>query len=142
MLFIGQSVGNVVGPQLYTPAEAPGYARGLRSNLALYVVIVVLVAITTLYLAGLNRAHARRRVALGKSAVVVDQSLDSPEEVAAAAAATARRRREGSASGTGPGQVGEGADDAAAEQQALEEVGAKAFENMTDLKNEDFVFVY
>jgi len=123
VLFVGQSVGNVVGPQLYTAAEKPHYSRGLRSNLALYVVIVVLVGITTLYLAMLNRAHAKRRVALGKSAVIVDTSLCSAEEEEQMRAAA-----DGAAEGSAPGTAGP--------------VGAKAFENLTDLANEDFVFVY
>lgn len=117
VFFVGQSVGNIVGPQLYTPAEKPRYARGLRSNLALFVVIVVIVAATTAYLALLNRRHAKRRVELGKPAVVYDNSLDSAAEIE-------RRRAAG------------GAD------AAETETGDQAFENMTDLENEDFVFVY
>ena len=123
IMFIGQSVGNVVGPQLYTTAEKPGYTRGLVSNLVLYVVIIIIVAIVSFYIVLLNRSHAQRRVELGKSAVVYDTSLDTVEEVE-------RRRREAEASNP------EGA--AAAEQEA----GDNAFENMTDLQNEDFIFVY
>lgn len=120
IFFIGQSVGNIVGPQLYTTAEKPGYARGLRSNLALFVVIMIMSGITTVYLAFLNKSHAKRRVELGKSAVVYDNSLDSVDEV---------ERRRQAAGGT---DAAEGSADA----------GDKAFENTTDLKNEDFVFVY
>jgi predicted MFS family arabinose efflux permease len=125
VLFIGQSVGNVIGPQLYTPAEKPGYARGLRSNLALYVVIVVLVCIATLYLGLLNKRHAKKRVELGKKADVYDASLDSSEEV---------ERRRAIASNAAGGAVEGDAPRA--------ESGDKAFENLTDLTNEDFVFVY
>jgi len=129
VLFIGQSVGNVIGPQLYTAAEKPGYSRGLRSNLALYVVIIVLCAITTFYLAILNRSHAKCRVAMGKSAVIVDTSLVSAEEAeemqaGRAAAEDGTGTAAGGLEGTG-GQVGE-----------------RAFENLTDLVNEEFVFVY
>jgi len=120
IFFIGQSVGNVVGPQLYKPSEKPEYARGLRSNLALFVVIIVLVAITTVYLALLNKRHAKRRVELGKSAVVYDNSLDSAEEI--------ERRRQAA-----------GTTDAA---DGSADNGDKAFENATDLENEDFIFVY
>ncbi|KAK1638024.1 hypothetical protein BDP81DRAFT_470403 [Colletotrichum phormii] len=80
VLFIGQSVGNVVGPLLYKPAEAPRYTRGLTSNLVLYCVIVVLVVLVSLYLAFLNRSHSKRRVAMGKSAVIIDTSLFSAAE--------------------------------------------------------------
>jgi hypothetical protein len=113
IMFIGQSVGNVVGPQLYTTDEAPAYTRGLVSNLVLYIVIIVICGIVTLYITFLNKQHAARRVELGKSAVVVDVSLETAEEAE-------RRRAE-----AGP-----------------QESGSNAFENMTDLKNEDFIFVY
>ncbi|ORY67112.1 major facilitator superfamily domain-containing protein [Pseudomassariella vexata] len=49
VLFIGHSTGNVVGPLLYRQKEAPSYSPGLKSNLALYVVIIVLVVVTTLF---------------------------------------------------------------------------------------------
>lgn len=118
-MMVGQSVGNVIGPLLYTQTEAPRYTRGLRSNLALYVVIMVLCGLTTLYLMRLNKSHADRRVAMGKSAVIVDTSLDSAEEAAARQAAA-------DGEGEAPGAV----------------TGDRAFENATDLENEDFVFVY
>ncbi|KAK3937031.1 putative allantoate permease [Diplogelasinospora grovesii] len=121
ILFVGQSVGNVVGPLLYTVAESPYYSRGLRSNLSLYIVIVILVCLTSVYLHFLNKRHSRRRVELGKSAVVYDASLDSAEEV--------ERRRAAAAAN------GETAADS-------EETGDRAFENLTDLKNEEFVFVF
>jgi hypothetical protein len=125
-LFVGQSAGNIIGPQLYTTAEKPGYARGLRSNLALYVVIVILVAITTLYLTMLNRSHSKRRVALGKSAVIIDTSLYSAEEAERMASQTGA----GAADATTPdGDVGQG------------QVGDRAFDDLTDLENEEFVFV-
>lgn len=142
VLFIGQSVGNVIGPQLYTPAEAPAYSRGLRSNLALYVVIVVLVAITTIYLAALNRAHSRRRVALGKSAVILDSSLDSAEEVERRRVAQGNLQRAESTAVAEPDAQQTVASEHDTQEQQQRRVGDKAFENMTDLENEEFVFVY
>jgi len=120
IFFIGQSVGNIVGPQLYTTAEKPRYSRGLRSNLALFVVIIVISGITTAYLAFLNRRHAKRRVELGKAAVVYDNSLDSVEEVES-------RRLAAGQTDAAEGNV---------------DTGDKAFENVTDLQNEDFIYVY
>ena len=118
-MFVGQSVGNIIGPLLYTQKEAPRYTRGLRSNLALYVVIMILCGLTTFYLMYLNKSHANRRVAMGKSAVIVDTSLDTAEEAAARQAAA---EGQGDAPETTPGD--------------------RAFDNATDLENEDFVFVY
>lgn len=120
ILFVGQSLGNVVGPLLYTTGESPAYARGLRSNLALFCVIAVLVCITTAYLGFLNKKHSQKRVLMGKQAVLFDSSLDSAEEVAA---------RQALLNADGP-----------VEGDAAE--GARAFENLTDLQNEEFIFVY
>lgn len=137
LLFVGQSVGNVVGPQLYTTAEKPYYRRGLISNLALYVAIVVIVAITTVYLMALNKSHSKQRVSMGKSAVIVDESLDSAEEMQRRRAAVLTA----SANGTGEANnVNEGR--AAVEEPTAARIGDRAFENLTDLKNEEFVFVY
>ncbi|KAI1484885.1 major facilitator superfamily transporter [Biscogniauxia mediterranea] len=129
ILFVGQSIGNVVGPLLYTQAEAPSYSRGLRSNLALYVIIMVIVFATTIYLRVLNKSHAKKRVAMGKPAVVVDTSLDSAKEAAAKQALA-------KADGTPEGNA------AAVEEAAQVVVGERAFENLTDLQNEEFVFVF
>ncbi|CCF41541.1 major facilitator superfamily transporter [Colletotrichum higginsianum] len=135
-LFVGQSVGNVIGPLLYKPAEAPRYTRGLTSNLALYCVIVVLVAATSLYLAFLNRSHSRRRVAMGKSAVILDTSLYSAVE-----AEKMQRDQAAAAAGRQAGEEGHEMA-AAGEENAQEDVGARAFDNLTDLENEEFVFVF
>lgn len=63
----------------------------------------------------LNKRHAARRTALGKSAVILDRSMMNAEERARSDEAD----EENSASG-----------------------GEKAFDDITDLKNEDFIFVY
>ncbi|CAK7214050.1 hypothetical protein SCUCBS95973_002014 [Sporothrix curviconia] len=118
---IGQCVGNVVGPQLYQTTEAPLYRRGLRSNLALYVVLIVLSLLTMAYLRYLNQSHAARRVAAGKSATIVDISLFS--------AADADRMMQEMAA---QGEMGENG----------APTGDRAFENLTDLENDEFVFVY
>lgn len=117
VLFIGASAGNIVGPHLYTPEEAPRYYRGLRSNLALFVVIIVLVGVGALYITYLNKKHAAARERMGKSAHIVDLSM----------AKGSRLADKGALEGE-DGKVGAG-------------VGDKAFEDVTDLKNEDFIYV-
>jgi len=67
----------------------------------------------------LNKQHANRRVALGKSAVIVDRSMMTDKE-RAEEAATVGANEEGTTNASGD----------------------NAFEDMTDLKNEDFIFVY
>lgn len=67
----------------------------------------------------LNRKHANRRQELGKSAIVADRSMMNARERIAAG---------GEAELDGDEGYGLG--------------GEKAFDDLTDLKNEDFVFVY
>ena len=63
----------------------------------------------------LNKKHATRRVQVGKSAVIADRSMMTTEERAVS--------------------------DAVDEVNGVKS-GDKAFDDETDLKNEDFVFVY
>ncbi|OTA55815.1 MFS general substrate transporter [Hypoxylon sp. EC38] len=143
VLFVGQSIGNVIGPLLYTQKEAPGYSRGLRSNLALYIAIIVLTGITTMYLKYLNASHAKRRVAMGKSAVIIDTSLDSAEDAAAAAAVAAEQKKQEEANENEIGNIRNAeAGDVVGSGEEVERPGERAFENLTDLQNEEFVFVY
>lgn len=117
VLFIGASAGNIVGPLLYSPSESPHYYRGLRANLALFVAIIVLVAAGALYVNLLNRRHARARERLGKAARVVDLSMAHKRHLASHGGAVNDRDAAGG-------------------------VGDRAFDDATDLQNEDFVYVY
>lgn len=120
IMFIGQSAGNIIGPHLYTTGEAPLYERGLRSNLALFVVIIVLAVLCNIYLITLNKRHAKTRVELGKPEKLDDRSMG--------------RVREGNAPTDEKGAL-ENAD-------SVDRVGEKAFDDETDLRNEDFIYVY
>ncbi|KFA69925.1 hypothetical protein S40285_03902 [Stachybotrys chlorohalonatus IBT 40285] len=128
-LFIGQSLGNIIGPLLYRPSEAPEYSRGLLSNLVLYCAIVALAGITSAYLFYLNRDHSRRRVLAGKDAVIVDYSLYSPEDAD-------RLRRARVSDARLVESSANGGDD------SEHRVGARAFDDLTDLQNDEFIFVY
>lgn len=125
-LFIGQSLGNIIGPLLYKPSEAPEYFRGLYWNLILYCSIIVLVGITSIYLAHLNRDHSRRRVLAGKDAIIQDYSLHSLEE-----ADRLRRIKtmEEQQVDNVPDETGR-------------RVGSRAFDDLTDLMNDEFIFVF
>ncbi|CRK48220.1 hypothetical protein BN1723_007905 [Verticillium longisporum] len=74
-----RSLGNIIGPLLYRPAEAPEYYRGLWWNLVLYLAVVGLVGVTTAHVAALNARHALTRVRRGKPALVRDRSLEEEE---------------------------------------------------------------
>lgn len=116
VLFIGQSAGNILGPHLYTTGEAPKYVRGLVSNLALFCLLVVGVCATTIYLMLLNRSHGKKRLALGKSAEIIDRSMMEVEEQPTA-------------------------EDE--EDYSDPSVNAERVDNdETDMKNEDFIYVY
>jgi hypothetical protein len=114
ILFVGASAGNILGPHLFKPAEKPYYSRGLRANLALFIGIIVLVLIATFWIKLLNRKHAVTRESMGKSANVVDLSMENARNV----------------------------DAEEAENVGASGVGDKAFDDVTDIKNEDFIYVY
>lgn len=81
-----------------------------------------------LYLVFLNRSHARLRETVGKSAVIVDESMLNKARVRSGKEAAMELEEAG----------GEAARNAAAAALAQD----KGFSDVTDLKNEDFVFVY
>ncbi|OTA08250.1 hypothetical protein A9Z42_0091930 [Trichoderma parareesei] len=141
MVFIGSSAGNIFGPLLFTPDEAPAYSRGLRANIVFFALVLLLVGVTSLYLKYLNSDHAKRRVALGKSAIVLDMSLETAEEVERMEALE-RAMREGTqrlSQDNGDTRLGGDEENGV---QPDDVRGRKAFADITDLENEDFVFVF
>ncbi|GFF47791.1 uncharacterized transporter C417.10 [Aspergillus udagawae] len=115
LLIVGQCVGNIIGPTLYTTAEAPLYRRGLLSNLAMFCVLVLLCIINLVYLWVLNKKHSQKRVSMGKSATIIDHSMY--------------------AIGAGPVDK-----EGVPIQQTVTE--DNAFKDLTDWQNEDFVYVF
>ncbi|KAK4102533.1 allantoate permease [Parathielavia hyrcaniae] len=115
MLFIGSNAGNIIGPLLFRPEERPRYTRGLTANLVLFVVLAVEILLGMLLIKFLNVRHARARVALGKPEKIVDLSMVD------------NRAAE---------------DDDEVLNQAEGQAGERGFEDLTDLKNEDFIYVY
>jgi hypothetical protein len=81
-----------------------------------------------LYLLFLNRSHARLRESLGKSGVIVDESMLSKSKVRSGKEAAMELEEAG----------GEAARNGAGVALAQD----KGFSDVTDLKNEDFIFVY
>jgi len=114
ILFVGASAGNIIGPHLFKPAEKPYYRRGLHANLALFVAIIVLVVMAMFWIKLLNRKHAATRESMGKAANVVDLSMGEGKQV----------------------------DAEEAENVGARGVGDKAFDDVTDVKNEDFIYVF
>ncbi|KAL2145895.1 hypothetical protein VTI28DRAFT_5977 [Corynascus sepedonium] len=120
MVFIGMCTGNVIGPLLYDESQAPLYRTGLISNLIMFALVGGISAIIPFYLMFLNRRHAKRRQELGKNAVVVDESM------------MAKNQMEDSKTVE--------IEEVSRRQKALEE--DNALRDMTDLQNEDFIYVY
>ncbi|KAJ5263537.1 hypothetical protein N7478_011142 [Penicillium angulare] len=121
MVFVGMCAGNVIGPLLYSTDDAPLYRPGLIANLVMFVLVGILSALVPFYLMYLNRQHAKHREELGKSAVVVDESMISTKNAEGAKAVEL--------------------EEAPVDQQTSVE-NDNGLRDITDLKNEDFIYVY
>ncbi|KAK5106250.1 hypothetical protein LTS08_000368 [Lithohypha guttulata] len=117
-LFVFQCAGNILGPNLYTVDDAPRYTRGLLSNLALFVVLILLYAVQAFYLFVLNKRHAQRRVAMGKSAKIIDRSMMEVKKA-----------------------YGDGTGDVKGEEVPEHDEGDD-WSDRTDWERENFVYVY
>jgi hypothetical protein len=92
----------------------------------MFVFVEVLVGFIILYLKFLNRRHASMRSAVGKSAEVQDESMMRKVDLQALGKGVGEAARAGMGEETGRGGREED----------------NAFRDMTDLKNEDFIYVY
>jgi hypothetical protein len=119
MVFVGMCTGNVIGPLLYSVDDAPLYRPGLVSNLVMFMLVGVLSLLIPIYLAVLNKRHAKRREELGKSAVRIDESMLKKADMA-----------HGKSMELEP--IG---------QQQRQETD-NGFSDLTDMQNEDFIYVY
>ncbi|KAK7005734.1 MFS general substrate transporter [Favolaschia claudopus] len=115
IVFIAQCAGNILGPLVYKTQDKPYYKPGLTCDLICWILLPIFTLITAGYLAYLNKRHSDRRVALGKPAKIVDTSLETVKE--------GKRR-------------------VAETNEADEALNLQSFEDLTDLKNEDFIYVY
>ncbi|KAK3361915.1 major facilitator superfamily domain-containing protein [Lasiosphaeria ovina] len=122
VVFIGMCTGNVIGPLLFSTDQAPLYRPGLIAALIMFVTVGGLSALIPLYLIILNRQHAKQRESLGKNAVLVDESMLAKNQMENSKAVEIEG---GSANRN---------------QRALDE--DNAMRDMTDVKNEDFIYVY
>ena len=116
MVFVGMCTGNVIGPLLYSVDDAPEYRPGLISNLIMFILVGVISLLIPIYLAFLNKRHAKRREELGKSAVRLDESMLKKKER----------------------DVAKGIDLENGESQRQE--NDNGFSDKTDMANEDFIY--
>jgi fucose permease len=119
VVFVGMCTGNVIGPLLYSVDDAPLYRPGLVANLIMFTLVGIISLLIPVYLAFLNKRHAKRREELGKSAVRVDESMLKKVEVI-------------QGKGIELGESGE----------AQSQEADNGFSDLTDVQNEDFIYVY
>jgi hypothetical protein len=108
----------MIGPQLYFSREAPYYRSGLIANM---IVLIIMFGVCILQMFGLilmNRRNIKRRAALGKTGAHVDYSLENSKNWAKMKQDTTQAEGE----------------------HAGEEENVHAFEDKTDLQNEDFIY--
>lgn len=89
--------------------------------MCMFIVVGVTSALIPFYLAFLNKRHAKRRQELGKSAALVDESMVTKEKMAESKAVEIEHAE-------------------SSQQGSLEE--DNALHDVTDLNNEDFIYVY
>lgn len=111
----GASAGNIIGPLLFTANQAPAYLPGLRKVLGVYIALVGVFGIQVGMLMWLNRSQERSRVANGKPAKLRDHSMESRYEDM-------------------------GAGNELNDQEGM--LGKQAFRDLTDRRNDEFVYVY
>lgn len=111
------SAGNIVGPLLFTSKDAPEYHPGLRACLGIFVALAAVVLIQWGNLWFLNKQQARRRVRNGKSAVIIDHSMQSHFHGI-------------------EGDVENETD------QDVTHAGANVAPDLTDRENDEFVYIY
>ncbi|KAH7086385.1 major facilitator superfamily domain-containing protein [Paraphoma chrysanthemicola] len=119
MVFVGMCTGNVIGPLLYSVDDAPLYRPGLIANLVMFILVGIISLLIPVYLALLNKRHAKRREELGKSAVRIDESMLKKAEMT---------QGKGIEMEEGGGTLQQEADN--------------GFSDLTDMANEDFIYVY
>ncbi|KAI2626087.1 MFS general substrate transporter [Hypomontagnella submonticulosa] len=120
MMFMGMCTGNIIGPFLYNTRDAPLYRPGLIGNLVLFVTVGVLGLLIPMYLMYLNRWHAKKREELGKQANVVDESMVRRKDMQESKAVELEQNEQ-------------------ATRNIEEDNGLN---DLPDLRNEDFIYVY
>lgn len=111
---IGVSAGNIIGPLLFNTNDAPYYKPGLTKTMGVTCALIGVIALQVLNIWFLNKRQERRRVANGKPAKIHDLSME-------------RRFVSG-------GQDAENADGP--------QLGEQGLLDLTDSKNDEFVYVY
>ncbi|KAF8150960.1 major facilitator superfamily domain-containing protein [Crassisporium funariophilum] len=116
-MFLSKPLRAKVGPLLFAPKDKPYYHEGIGAMVGCFCACIGVLMVTFSWLLHLNKRNQRRRSVLGKGKMI-DYSMLSAAEV----------EEERSKENTGIGR-------------ALS-TGAHAFDDLTDLKNDEFIYVY
>ncbi|KAI0409785.1 MFS general substrate transporter [Xylaria palmicola] len=119
VVIVGMCAGNIIGPHIFDTKDAPLYRPGLISAIVQFSFVGVLGLLIPFYLAFLNKRHERKRVQLGKRADIVDKSMMGRKEM------------------QHPDER-----DLEDKEQATNLEDDNGLQDLSDLTNEDFVYVY
>lgn len=111
------SSGNIVGPLLFNSATAPTYHPGLRAVLGIFVALAACTLLQAANLIVLNRWQERKMVKNGKPARITDHSMEDKYH-----------------------DADEQFNDAGGVHRTR--IGEKAFLDLTDRQNDEFVYIY
>lgn len=118
---VGGLIGDIIGPLLFAPKDRPYYRGGLTAMLICMIVAVCFVFVVIVYLRYSNKRNERRRVVAGKKAKIQDYSMLTMREVQVA------RAKENAEKGG---------------VSNIQNIGTHAFDDLTDLQNDEFIYVY
>ncbi|KAK3717677.1 hypothetical protein LTR37_005744 [Vermiconidia calcicola] len=127
------SSGNIIGPLLFSSADAPTYHPGLRAVLGIFVALAACTVLQVANLMFLNKLQERKRVKNGKPRYIKDRSMEDEYHDAD------EQPDEDDVAGTG---VAEGAEVEGGRRPSHVRIGENAFLDMTDRQNDEFVYVY
>jgi hypothetical protein len=105
------AAGNIIGPLLFKPEDAPRYAPGVLAVMAIFIALIFLIGLQVVLLFLYNKQRQRQRVAAGKPKFIHDTSMDG------------KYRTYG-------------------EDEGTEGLGENGVNDITDVKNNEFVYVY
>ena len=105
------AAGNIIGPLLFKPEDAPRYAPGVLAVMAIFIALIFLIGLQVVLLFLYNKQRQRQRVAAGKPKFIHDTSIDG------------KYRTYG-------------------EDEGTEGLGENGVNDITDVKNNEFVYVY
>jgi hypothetical protein len=109
---IGVSGGNIIGPLLFSTDDAPEYRPGLERTMGITCALLATIGLQVVNIYFLNKMQERKRVQNGKPTKIRDLSME-------------HRYTSG-----------------VQETETGEQLGQNAFLDLTDSKNDEFVYVY